>query len=294
MDQLFLVALAFKRPRSLTQADIDMALESYKTSDAAKVHREIRSYANKATFAQILQSNKAEEKILSLFVPWRQEWDRANRVEPPGDENETGGKCRLAPSLTLDRFPMESETSLRRGRNIIPWPTLDRFPMESATSGLHPPPLRRHYSTPSVSTSSPERPAISFATFGSDSDDDVPMSSDVDDTFSFLGRPGPGRTLAPSGHATECRAGTPGRPRRYVHELLHQAEAGRSLDRVLSSQEHTRMRPVSHCPAPPPFAPPTAGLSPVSGSRHLSGAPRGWDGESDKMTLHRHDRVYGT
>ncbi|KAJ7133050.1 hypothetical protein C8R44DRAFT_771819 [Mycena epipterygia] len=67
MDQLFLVALAFKRPRPLTQADIDMALESYKASYAAKVHREIRKYANKATFAQILQSNKAEEKVKELI-----------------------------------------------------------------------------------------------------------------------------------------------------------------------------------------------------------------------------------
>ncbi|KAJ7110560.1 hypothetical protein C8R44DRAFT_800225 [Mycena epipterygia] len=67
MDQFFLVALAFKRPRPLTQVDIDMALESYKASYAAKVHREIRKYANKVTFAQILQLNKAEEKVKELI-----------------------------------------------------------------------------------------------------------------------------------------------------------------------------------------------------------------------------------
>ncbi|KAJ6611666.1 hypothetical protein B0H10DRAFT_2055594 [Mycena sp. CBHHK59/15] len=121
-------------------------------------------------------------------------------------------------------------------RNIIPWPTLNRFLMESPKSGLQPPPLRLQSSAPSVSTSSPEGLAMSFLTFGSDSesvpsvaspgsfcaihelpasygqvinipiddpfrsgeplescdvsDDDFPMSSDVDDTFSFLGRPG--------------------------------------------------------------------------------------------------------
>ncbi|KAJ7458651.1 hypothetical protein B0H11DRAFT_2061258 [Mycena galericulata] len=118
-------------------------------------------------------------------------------------------------------------------RNIIPWPTLDEFLMESTTSGLQPPPLRLHSSTLSATTSSPEGLAMSFVTFGSDSecvpsvaspgrffgihaspksygqvvnvpiddpfqcggplgsrddsDDDFP--SDVDDTFSFLGRP---------------------------------------------------------------------------------------------------------
>ncbi|KAJ7897856.1 hypothetical protein B0H14DRAFT_2675579 [Mycena olivaceomarginata] len=110
-------------------------------------------------------------------------------------------------------------------RNIIPWPTMDEFLMESTTSSLQPPPLRLHSSTLSVTTSSPEGLAMSFVTFGSDServpsvaspgrffgihaspnnygqygeplgscddsDHDFAMSSDVDDTFSFLGRPG--------------------------------------------------------------------------------------------------------
>lgn len=121
--------------------------------------------------------------------------------------------------------------------NTIPWPTLDEFLPELTTSGLQPPPLRLHSSTLSVATSSPEGLAMSFVTFGSESEsecvpsvaspgrffgihaspnnygevvnipivdpflcggplgsrndsDDFAMSlSDVDDTFSFLGRP---------------------------------------------------------------------------------------------------------
>jgi hypothetical protein len=67
MDQLFLVTLAFKSPRTLEQADIDVALESCKASYTASVHREIREYANKATFMQILRSNNAEEKVKELI-----------------------------------------------------------------------------------------------------------------------------------------------------------------------------------------------------------------------------------
>jgi hypothetical protein len=67
MDQLFLVTLAFKSPRTLVQADIDVALESFKASYTASIHREIRGYANKATFMQILRSNNAEEKVKELI-----------------------------------------------------------------------------------------------------------------------------------------------------------------------------------------------------------------------------------
>ncbi|KAJ7433602.1 hypothetical protein B0H11DRAFT_2375583 [Mycena galericulata] len=67
MDQLFLLVLAIRPPRALTRADIDLALENYKNSEIAKVHREIRQYANKASFAQILRSNNAEEKVKELI-----------------------------------------------------------------------------------------------------------------------------------------------------------------------------------------------------------------------------------
>ncbi|KAJ7862485.1 hypothetical protein B0H14DRAFT_3444669 [Mycena olivaceomarginata] len=58
MDHLFLVV--FSRP--LTEGDITEAVDKYKCLNMAKVHHEIRQYANKATFPDILQSNKAEEK----------------------------------------------------------------------------------------------------------------------------------------------------------------------------------------------------------------------------------------
>jgi len=44
-----------------------MALESYKTPEAAKVHQAIREYANRATFQQILKFNKAQEKVIELI-----------------------------------------------------------------------------------------------------------------------------------------------------------------------------------------------------------------------------------
>jgi hypothetical protein len=67
MEQLFLVVLSIRPPRALSEADIDLALENYKNSEIAQVHREIRQYANKTTWAEILQSNKAEEKVKELI-----------------------------------------------------------------------------------------------------------------------------------------------------------------------------------------------------------------------------------
>jgi len=67
LDQLFLDTLPVKPPRRVTAEQIEMALESYKTSEAAKVHQAIREYANRATFQQILQSNKAQEKVIELI-----------------------------------------------------------------------------------------------------------------------------------------------------------------------------------------------------------------------------------
>ncbi|KAJ7239932.1 hypothetical protein C8J57DRAFT_1563295 [Mycena rebaudengoi] len=61
MEQLFLVVLSIRPPRALSEADIDLALENYKNSEIAQVHREIRQYTNKTTWAEILQSNKAEK-----------------------------------------------------------------------------------------------------------------------------------------------------------------------------------------------------------------------------------------
>ncbi|KAJ7859242.1 hypothetical protein B0H13DRAFT_2672358 [Mycena leptocephala] len=151
-----------------------------------------------------------------------------------------GAERNTIPWPTLDIFLPQMNTTASTQtsgaeRNIIPGPTLGGFVVEPTTSGLQPPPLRLHPSTLSVSTSSPDGLAMSFVTFGSDSEcvpsvassgrffgihaspnnygqvintptddpfqygdplepshdsDDFPMSSDVDDTFSFLGRPG--------------------------------------------------------------------------------------------------------
>ncbi|KAK7026312.1 G domain-containing protein [Favolaschia claudopus] len=67
MDHLFLETLDVPPPRRLTQAHIDSAVQSYQTSSAAKVHTELRMYANRATFAQIVQSNKAEHKVKDII-----------------------------------------------------------------------------------------------------------------------------------------------------------------------------------------------------------------------------------
>ncbi|KAJ7891724.1 hypothetical protein B0H14DRAFT_2688057 [Mycena olivaceomarginata] len=46
---------------------LEMALENYKNTEAGKIHRDIRTYANEATFTQICQSNKAQEKVIELI-----------------------------------------------------------------------------------------------------------------------------------------------------------------------------------------------------------------------------------
>jgi len=71
MDQLFLDTLPVKPPRYLTVEQVDMALENYKTSEAAKVHRDIRAYVDQATWRNILQSNKAQEKVIELIQQHR-------------------------------------------------------------------------------------------------------------------------------------------------------------------------------------------------------------------------------
>jgi len=71
MDQLFLQTLAIKPPRQLTSDQVDMALETYKMSEMVIVHRDIRNYANQATFQNILQSNKAQEKVIQLIKDHR-------------------------------------------------------------------------------------------------------------------------------------------------------------------------------------------------------------------------------
>jgi len=71
MDTLFLNTLPIKPPRHLTMKQIDIALENYKDSKAAKVHQAIRDYANKATFETILQSDKAQDRVIELIKQHR-------------------------------------------------------------------------------------------------------------------------------------------------------------------------------------------------------------------------------
>jgi hypothetical protein len=71
MDQLFLNTLPLKPPRLLSADQIDMALENYKNSDAQEVHRRVREYVRKTTFAAILQSNNAHQKVIELIKQHR-------------------------------------------------------------------------------------------------------------------------------------------------------------------------------------------------------------------------------
>ncbi|KAF8135881.1 hypothetical protein K438DRAFT_1882461 [Mycena galopus ATCC 62051] len=71
LDQLFLVVLAIRPPRALTMTEIDIALGEYTRLDLGNVHREIRQYANKMTFAQVLQANNAEQKVKELIEQFR-------------------------------------------------------------------------------------------------------------------------------------------------------------------------------------------------------------------------------
>lgn len=67
MDHLFFDTLPLNPPRLLSMEQVDAALESYKTLDAQKVHRQIREYVKESTFAQILQSNNAQQKVIDLI-----------------------------------------------------------------------------------------------------------------------------------------------------------------------------------------------------------------------------------
>jgi hypothetical protein len=72
MEHLFLNTLHLTRPFLLTKDDIDAAIEDYKNSEAIKVHHDIRNYVNKTTFKEILDSNKAELKVIELIRDYQQ------------------------------------------------------------------------------------------------------------------------------------------------------------------------------------------------------------------------------
>jgi hypothetical protein len=68
MDQLFLDTLPLPPPRLLSQDQIDMAYDCYKASGLDEVHSQIRQYAQKSTFAQIVASNNAQQKVIQLIM----------------------------------------------------------------------------------------------------------------------------------------------------------------------------------------------------------------------------------
>lgn len=71
MDQLFLNTLPIKPPRLLDLEQVDLALEDYKNTTARQVHYQIREYAKKSTFTQILVSNNAQQKVIELIQQHR-------------------------------------------------------------------------------------------------------------------------------------------------------------------------------------------------------------------------------
>jgi hypothetical protein len=71
MEQLFLDTFSLTPPRLLSADQIDRALEKYKNSEAQEVHHEVREYLNKVTFAAILKSNNAHEKVIELIQQHR-------------------------------------------------------------------------------------------------------------------------------------------------------------------------------------------------------------------------------
>ncbi|KAJ7022647.1 hypothetical protein C8F04DRAFT_1137329 [Mycena alexandri] len=66
MDQLFHITIA-RSVRPLTNTDIDEALENYKNARLGAVHREIRTYAGKASIQEIVRAGPAEKKMQELI-----------------------------------------------------------------------------------------------------------------------------------------------------------------------------------------------------------------------------------
>ncbi|KAJ7189754.1 hypothetical protein GGX14DRAFT_701962 [Mycena pura] len=70
LDQLSHIVLS-RPPRALTKEDVETAVARYQNSTAAaQVHSELQTYADCATLAQILQRNRAEEKMTELVTKY--------------------------------------------------------------------------------------------------------------------------------------------------------------------------------------------------------------------------------
>ncbi|KAF7328138.1 G domain-containing protein [Mycena venus] len=71
LDEIFRLVISRRTPgSSLTQVEVNIAVETYRNTGMQAVHGEIRKYVNKATFAEILDSNKAEEKVKILILKY--------------------------------------------------------------------------------------------------------------------------------------------------------------------------------------------------------------------------------
>jgi hypothetical protein len=67
MDHLFFDTLPLSPPRILSLDQINMAYDCYKMSGLAQVHSQIRQYVQKSTFAQIVASNNAQQKVIDII-----------------------------------------------------------------------------------------------------------------------------------------------------------------------------------------------------------------------------------
>ncbi|KAJ7838559.1 hypothetical protein B0H13DRAFT_2367320 [Mycena leptocephala] len=106
LDQLFLI-VPIQPPRLLTNEHLDIAVETYKNTDAVQVHDEIRRYATQASFAQIFQSNKAQERVIQLIQEHRADGgkagDMAQRPMPPSIEQHRVNGERGSPSVVAQQ-----------------------------------------------------------------------------------------------------------------------------------------------------------------------------------------------
>jgi hypothetical protein len=69
LHELFLVVVAIRPPRPLTDADVDKAFENYKKSGLGRVHRDIRQYVSEANWNKILfEHTAAEAKVKELIL----------------------------------------------------------------------------------------------------------------------------------------------------------------------------------------------------------------------------------
>jgi len=142
MDRLFLDILPQKPPRQLSAELVDMALETYKISSALSIHNEIREYAQKSTFTQILKSNNAQQKVVEIirkespFLQAGNDEPRARDSRIPEVSSNQAGSTRRKPSnvTSIGEEPSELTSNSRvlaKDQTItpvVPNPSKSRLP----------------------------------------------------------------------------------------------------------------------------------------------------------------------